>query len=63
MDDDSNVVQAAYHPDSSQMAFPTPIPPPPPQATNVPAQKLRDAVGGLFWMKPSQPQQKPPGSY
>ena len=52
-DDDGGVQQAAYHPGNT-MAFPTPIPPPEPQPSTVPAQKLRDAVGGLFWMKPSQ---------
>lgn len=55
---DDNVQLAAYHPGNT-MAFPTPLPPPTPQPSNVPAQKLRDAVGGLFFMKPSQqPQQK-----
>lgn len=57
---DDNVQLAAYHPGNSQMAFPTPDPSRiNPQPSNVPAQKLRDAVGGLFFMKPSQqPQQK-----
>jgi len=57
-DDDSNIQLAAYHPGNSQQAFPTPIPPPTPQGTNVPAQKLRDAVGGLFFQKPSPPPPK-----
>lgn len=58
MDDDSNIQLAAYHP-GNQQAFPTPLPPAMPQPTNKPAQQLRDAVGGLFWMKPSQQQQTP----
>lgn len=56
MDDDNGVQLAAYHPGNTQMAFPTPIPPPAPRPTDVPAQKLRDAVGGIFWQKPSQQQ-------
>lgn len=55
--DDDDVQLAAYHPGNSQMAFPTPDPSRVnPQPSNVPAQKLRDAVGGLFWMKPSSQQ-------
>lgn len=52
---DGNVQEAAFHPGTP---MPQPVPMPPPQPTDVPAQKLRDAVGGLFFQKPQQQQEQ-----